>query len=69
MGLKRLELHVKVSIVIKKKWLFSYNDREKSRHVDMVAKFLDDNKSETSLKKGIRTVSNLIDLTQFHSIC
>ena len=35
----------------------------------MVAKFLDDNKQKTSLKKGIRTVSNFIDLTQFHLIC
>ena len=69
MGFKRLELHVKVSIVIKNKVAFCYNNREKLRHVAMVAKFLDDNTSETSLKKGIRTVSNFIDLTQFHLIC
>ena len=34
----------------------------------MVAKFLDDNKPKTSLKKSIRTVSNFINLTQFHLI-
>ena len=54
----------------KTKWLFFYNNREKSlRHVAMVEKFLDDNKPKTSLKKGILTVSNFIDLTQFHFIC
>ena len=35
----------------------------------MVANFLYDNKLETSLKKRIRTVSNFIDLIQFHLIC
>ena len=35
----------------------------------MVENFLDDNKLETSLKKRIRTVSNFIDLIQFHLIC
>ena len=39
------------------------------RHVAMVANFLYDNKLETSLKKRIRTVSNFIDLIQFHLIC
>ena len=34
----------------------------------MVAKFLDDNKLKTSLKKGIRNASNFIDLIQFHLI-
>ena len=34
----------------------------------MVAKFLDDNKPKTSLKKCIRTASNFIDLIQFHLI-
>ena len=44
-------------------------NREKSlRHVAMVAKFLDDNKRKTSYKKLIRTVSNFIDLTEFHFI-
>ena len=40
---------------------------ERSRYVTfaLVAKFLDDNKPKTSLKKWIRTVSNFIDL-QFH---
>ena len=38
------------------------------RHVAMVAKFLDDNKRKTALKKSIRTVSNFINLTQFHLI-
>ena len=35
----------------------------------MVANFLYDNKLETSLKKRIHTVSNFIDLIQFHLIC
>ena len=44
-----------------------YNREEKSsRHVAMVAKFPDDNKPKTSLKKWICTVSNSIDLIQFH---
>ena len=34
----------------------------------MVAKFLDDNKPKTSLKKWIHTVSKFIDLIQFHLI-
>ena len=39
-------------------------------HVAMVAKFLDENKLKTSLKKSrIHTVSNYIDLIQFHLIC
>ena len=43
---------------------------EKSlRHVSMVAEFLDDNKPKKSLKKWICTVSNFVDLVQFHSIC
>ena len=42
------------------------NREEKSlRHVAMVAKFLDDNRSKTC----IRTASNFIDLIQFHLIC
>ena len=70
MGLKKLELHVKVSIVKKQSGWFFYNNREKSLgHVAMVEKFLDDNKPKTSLKKGILTVSNFIDLTQLHLIC
>ena len=32
----------------------------------MVAKLLDDNKPRKSLKKYMRTVSNFIDLVQFH---
>ena len=39
------------------------------RHVAMVAKFLDDNKPKTSLKKWIRAVSNFVDLVQFLLIC
>ena len=35
----------------------------------MVAKCLDDNKAKTSLKRWIRTVSNFIDLIQFHLVC
>ena len=35
----------------------------------MVAKLLDDNKPRKSLKKYMRTVSNFIDLIQFHLIC
>ena len=49
-------------------WL--HDNKEKSlRHVAMVAKFLDDNKAKTSLKKWIRTASNFIDLIQFLLIC
>ena len=33
------------------------------------SKFFNDNKPQTSLKKGIRTVSNFICLIQFHLIC
>ena len=43
--------------------------RKSLRHVATVANFLNDNKLETSLKKWIRTVSNFIDLIQFHLIC
>ena len=43
---------------------------EKSlRHVGVVAIFLDDNKPKVSLKKWIRTVSNFIDVIQFHFFC
>ena len=50
--------------------IFYLKSREKSlRHVAMVAKFLDDNKPKTSLKKWIHTVTNFIDLIQFHLIC
>ena len=35
----------------------------------MIAKFLDDNKHKTSLKKWICTVSNFIDLIQYPPIC
>ena len=50
--------------------LYGYNRKEKSlRHVAMVAKFLDDNKAKTSLKKWICPVLNFIDLIQFHLIC
>ena len=46
-----------------------FNREEKSlRHVAMVAKFLDDNKPKTSLKKWIRII-NVIDFIQFHLIC
>ena len=49
---------------------FRLNRGEKSlSHVVMVAKFLDDNKPRKSLKKYMRTVSNFIDLIQFHLIC
>ena len=45
------------------------SEKEKSlRHVVMVAKFLNDNKPKTWLKKWIRTVSNFIDPIQFHFI-
>ena len=46
------------------------NREEKSlHHIVMVAKFLDDNKRKTSLKKSIRIVWNFIDLIQCHLIC
>ena len=45
-------------------FLNKYIIEEKSlRHVTMVAKFLDDNKPKTSLKKWNRTVSDFIDLS------
>ena len=50
--------------------LVKRNRKEKlSHHVAMVAHFLDDNKTKTSLKTLIRTVSYFIDLIQFHLIC
>ena len=46
------------------------NRKEKlSHHVAVLAHFLDDNKTKTSLKKLIHTVSYFIDLTQFYLIC
>ena len=42
--------------------------RKLLRHVATIAKFLDDNKPKTSLKKSIRTVSNFFNLTQFNLI-
>ena len=49
---------------------FRLNRGEKSlSHFVMVAKLLDDNKPRKSLKKYMRTVSNFIDLIQFHLIC
>ena len=39
------------------------------RHVGMVAKFLDDTKPKTKSEKWSCTVSNFIELTQFHLIC
>ena len=39
------------------------------RHVAIVAIFLDDKKAKTSLERWIRTVSNFIDLIQFHLVC
>ena len=35
----------------------------------MVTEFLDDNKPKRSLKKLICTVSNFLNLIQFHLIC
>ena len=46
-----------------------FREEKSLSHVAMVAKFLDDNKAKTSLKKWIRTVSNFIDLSQFHLPC
>ena len=46
------------------------NRGEKSlSHVAMIAKFLEDNKPKTALKIWIRTVSNLVNIIQFHLIC
>ena len=45
-----------------------YREEKSLRRVAMVAKFLDDNKPKTWLKKWIRTASNFIDLIQFHLI-
>ena len=44
-------------------WASNRHREEKSLlHVSMVAKFLDEQQTKTSLKKWIRTVSNFIDL-------
>ena len=48
---------------------FQNNTKKSLRHVATVANFPNDNKLEKSLKKWIRTVSNFIDLIQFHKIC
>ena len=45
--------------------LFYQNWEKSLRHLAMVAKFLDDRKPKTSLKKWIRTVSDFSDLIQF----
>ena len=45
------------------------NGETSVRHVVMVAKFMDENKPKTSLMKCIHSVSNFIDLLQFHLIC
>ena len=48
--------------------LVNRNRKEKlSHHVAMVAHFLDDNKTKTSLKTLIRTVSYFIDI--LHLLC
>lgn len=38
------------------------------RHVSMVAKFWEDNKPETTLKKSIHTISRFTNLIQFQSL-
>ena len=49
--------------------LIMINRVEKSlRHVAVVAKYLDNHKPKTSLKRWIRTASNFIDLNQIHLI-
>ena len=50
-------------------WIQLYREEKSLRHVATVAKFLDDNKPKTSLKKWIRTVSNFDHIIQFHLIC
>ena len=51
-------------------WNHAINRGKKSlRHVSTVAKFLDDNKPKTWLKKWIRTVSNFIHFISYHLIC
>ena len=51
--------------------IYCYLKEDSLRHVAMEAKFLNDNKPETSLEKRIRAVSNInFDyLIQFHLIC
>ena len=49
--------------------LIMISREEKSlRHVAVVAKYLDNHKPKTSLKRCIRTASNFIDLNQIHLI-
>ena len=50
-------------------FLFTHREDKSLRHVAMVAKFPEDHKPKTSLKKWIRTVSNFNDLIQFHLTC
>ena len=50
-------------------FLFTHREDKSLRHVAMVAKFLEDNKPKTSLKRWIRNVSNFNDLIQFHVTC
>ena len=50
-------------------FLFTHKEDKSLRHVAMVAKFPEDHKPKTSLKKWIRTVSNFNDLIQFHLTC
>ena len=38
------------------------------RHVSMVAKFWEDNKPKTTLKKSIHTISRFTNLIQFQSL-
>ena len=50
-------------------WIQLYRQEKLLRHFATVGKLLDNIKTKASLKKWIRTVSNLDDLIQFHSIC
>ena len=58
--------HFKTCLVF---YVFVNRVEKRLRHVAVVAKFLNDNKLRTSLKKGIRTISNLIDVIEFHLSC
>ena len=49
--------------------LHCYREEKSLHDVAVVAKFLDEIKSKMSIKNWIHTVSNFIDLTQFHIIC
>ena len=59
-------------LVLAINWLlnsYCHGEQKWLRHIAMAAKFLDDNKPKIHSKSKCCTVSNFIDLIQFHLIC